>query len=234
MKHYSLEQWVDFARDVAKDKERVAMQAHLDEGCEECSKSADLLRRVHNVARREHSHEPSDSSVRMAKGTFGIHGPRKARGGGTAIIELLFDSSRAAVPVGVRSTAAAARQLLYGVGEFRVDVRIEPHGNSGGVSVIGQVLDFANRGAGLLEVPVALVGNRKILGESTTNEFGEFHLECDRESGFQLRVKLPSKEVNLAVAHPSAKAPAGATERKDSKTVRGFLKRTRAGTKRKS
>lgn len=233
MKHYSLEQWVDFARDVMKDKERVAMQAHLDEGCKECSQSAGLLQRVHEAARREHGYEPSDTAVRTAKGTFGIHGPRKVTAEKAAIIELLFDSSRVALPVGVRSSASAARQLLYGLGEFRVDLRIEPHGNSGAVSIIGQVLDFGNRSASLLEVPVALISDRKVLAESATNEFGEFHLECDRESGFQLRVQLPSKEVNLPVADPVGNAPAGASERRDSKTVGGFLKRMKESTKRK-
>jgi hypothetical protein len=232
MKHYSLEQWVDFARDVVSDKERVAMQAHLDEGCKECSKSAGLLKRVHNTARRERGYEPSDTSVRTAKGMFGIHGPRKARSGKSAILELLFDSSRVVLPAGVRSSAAAARQLLYGVGEFRVDVRIEPHGNSGAVSIIGQILDFANRGARLLEVPVALVSNRKILAESATNEFGEFHLECDRESDFHLRVKLPSKEVSLPVVAPFTIGAADAARPENSVAVRGLRKRIKPSTRR--
>jgi hypothetical protein len=231
MKHYSLEQWVDFARDVMKDKERVAMQAHLDEGCKECSQSAGLLQRVHEAARREHGYEPSDTAVRTAKGTFGIHGPRKVTAEKAAIIELLFDSSRVALPVGVRSSASAARQLLYGLGEFRVDLRIEPYGHSGSVSIIGQVLDFGNRGASLLEVPVALISNRKVLAESATNEFGEFHLECDRESGFQLRVQLPSKEVNLPVAAAFTTAVADASKRESSKIVRDLRKRTKPSTR---
>jgi hypothetical protein len=46
MKHYSLDRWVDFARGVIGDRERAAMQSHLDEGCPICQEAVALWKRV--------------------------------------------------------------------------------------------------------------------------------------------------------------------------------------------
>ena len=233
MQHYSLEQWVDFARNVIGKQERASMQDHLDSGCKQCSKALGLWQRVHEAGRQERRYEPPDSAVRTIKGTFAIQGPRRPARGTREIASLLFDSSRSPLTAGVRSTGTAARQLLYGVGEFRVDVRIEPKSDSDNVTVMGQILDFANRGARLSDVPVALVRSREVLGESATNRFGEFHLECDLEAGFQLRVKLPSKEVTLPIAMPVTGSVEDVAKHNDSKGVSRNLERTKKSTRKK-
>ena len=42
------------------------------------------------------------------------------------LAEVLFDSSLEPLPVGVRSAASSSRQLLFGVEDLRIDLRLEP------------------------------------------------------------------------------------------------------------
>ena len=36
MKHFAIEQWVDFSRDLIEQKDRSQMQEHLTAGCNAC------------------------------------------------------------------------------------------------------------------------------------------------------------------------------------------------------
>jgi hypothetical protein len=104
---------------------------------------------------------------------------------------LLFDSVLSPLPAGVRSTAATARQLLYGVDNYRIDIRLEPTGKFDTATLIGQVLDTANPGSEFAQLPVVLMGRGKPLAESATSRFGEFHLEFRIEGECFLRLRLP-------------------------------------------
>ena len=203
MEHFSMERWVDFARDVVAPQERAAMQSHLDGGCKPCAKALNLWKHVHQAARQENAQEPPDSAVRAMKGAFAIHGPRKQKRGLLAPAKLLFDSGlSAAAQTGFRSSGSTARQLLFGVGTYRIDLRMEPQLDSDKVAVIGQVLHSADPREGLGALPVALVKGRKVVAETVTSQFGEFNLECDLEGRFHLRVKLPAEELQLALVEP--------------------------------
>ncbi len=233
MEHYSMEKWIDFARSVVGAQERVAMQSHLEAGCKRCSKVLGLWQRVHKVARDEHMFEPSNSAVRSMKGAFGIRGPRKVRGGARAIVELLFDSARNPALAGVRSNAAAPRQLLYGAGDYRVDLRIEPQLDSEKVAVVGQVLHTSDPSGGLGAIPVALVRGRKVLAESVTSQFGEFSLECDLEGRFHLKVKLPSEELQLPLIEPILEPAAHRPLAYDSKEINEMVRRRKKRTRKR-
>ena len=70
MRHYSLEKWVDFARNVIREDEKAKMQSHLNTGCAECSKELSLWRRLQQVAQRESAYEPVDGAVRTVNALF--------------------------------------------------------------------------------------------------------------------------------------------------------------------
>ncbi len=202
MEHFSMEKWIDFARGVVGAQEKSAMQNHLESGCKKCSQAVSLWQRVHQAARQEPGFEPPQNIVRSIKGTFVTHGPRPQRRSAPAIAKLLFDSAMSPAPVGVRSTAATARQLLFGVGTYRIDLRMEPQLDSDKVAVIGQVLHSSDPEEGLGALPVALVKGRKVVAETITSQFGEFNLECDLDGHFHLRVRLPAEELQLALIDP--------------------------------
>ncbi len=202
MDHYSMDKWIDFAREVVGPQEKAAMQRHLDTKCKQCSKALNLWKHVHQVARQESPLELPDSAVRAMKGAFAIHGPKRQKRGVVATAKLLFDSGLSPAQVGIRSSGAVARQLLFGVGTYRIDLRMEPQLDSDKVAVIGQVLHSADPREGLGALPVALVKGRKVVAETLTSKFGEFNLECDLDGRFHLRVKLPAEELQLALVEP--------------------------------
>ncbi len=193
MKHYSSEEWADFARDVGQADQKASMQRHLHRGCVKCKEELGLWQRVHATAKRRAPFEVPDSLLRTVKGAFSIYGPANAK---PTVAELLFDSFRSPLPVGVRAASVAPRQLLYGAGDHRIDLRFEPEVGSEKRSLIGQILNSTSAAGDVDALPVVLMRGRQIIGGSSTNEFGEFHLGGTFGSGLELRIRLPhGKEV---------------------------------------
>jgi hypothetical protein len=228
-----MEKWVDFARGVVGEQERAAMQSHIENGCHECSAALSLWHRVHTVGQREQDYEPPESAVRALRGAFALHGPRKARCGTLAGASLLFDSLRTPLAEGVRSGASGARQLLYGIGNYRIDLRLEPQPESAKLALFGQVLNSADPAAEIGASLVRLVRGRKVVAESTTNRFGEFHLESDVDARFQLRLQLPAEELRLPAIEPSFEFSEKDSQHTDSRVLRGRAKRPKKRTRRK-
>jgi len=233
MRHFSMEQWIDFARNIVEPRERAEMESHLSDGCKQCSKTLSLWQRVSEVGRRESAYAPPDSVVGTVKGTFGIHGPRRAGRAVRVIASLLFDSAKTPLAEGVRSTATAERQLLYGVSNYRIDVRIEPQPNSGKVALVGQVLDSKTPGESIGKVPVSLCRGRKVLVESMTSPFGEFDVECDMGKGLELKVSLPDEELCLPVVEPTIERLGAISKVTESIDVRGKSARRKKRTRKK-
>lgn len=232
MRHFSMEQWIDLARNVVGPRERAEMESHLSDGCKQCSKTLSLWQHVSEAGKRESAYVPPASIVGTVKGTFGIRGPRRARRAARAIARLLFDSARTPLLAGVRSAAMAERQLLYGVSKYRIDVRIEPQPNSEKVALVGQVLNSIAPGESIGAVPVRLCRGRRVLVESMTSAFGEFDVECDLGKGLQLRVRLPKEELCLPVVEPTIKRTKG-LEGLGSKEVKRNIARDRKRTRKK-
>jgi hypothetical protein len=234
MKHFSLEKWADFARDVAGQVEKNAMQNHLECGCKECAKLYSTWKRIHEVARRESAYSPPESGVRTVKGLGTIHGLSKVSRMKAAMAQLLFDSARSPLPAGVRSDSVTARQLLYGLNNYRVDLRIQPQEDSDKVAVVGQILDSSDPDHAIGILHVVLRKGKKIIAESMTNRYGEFHLECDLENCLQLQAGLPHGQVvQIPLVEPIAGAVSEAPEVNDSSGVRRLLKRARKRTRKK-
>ncbi|MGC2330160.1 MAG: hypothetical protein WA581_01790 [Candidatus Acidiferrales bacterium] len=233
MRHFSMEQWIDFARNVVGPRERAEMQSHLGDGCKRCSKTLSLWQRVSEAGRREFAYAPPDTIVGTVKGTFAIRGPRRAGRSARAVASLLFDSARTPLAVGVRSAATAERQLLYGVNKYRIDVRIEPQPNSEKVALVGQVLNSTAPAQSIGAVPVRLCRGSKVLAESMTSPFGEFYLECGLGKGFQLRVKLPREELCLPLVEPTIESTDDNPEAYDLKQVSSLFVRGKKRTRKK-
>ena len=232
MRHYSLEKWVDFARNVIDEDEKVEMQSHLETGCTACSKELSMWQRLQQVARREPAYTPSEGAVRTVNATFVNRSAGRSSRAKTQLASLLFDSFRGPLLAGVRSSGSASQQLLYGLGDYRIDVRIEPQMDSEKVVLIGQVLNSADPDERLSAMPVSLLKGKKILAESVTSEFGEFQIECELQSGIRLVVALSDRqEVSLQLVEPlfssAEEAPHIANDNKVRKTSRIKKKGTR-------
>jgi hypothetical protein len=225
MKHYKTEEWIDFARGLIEGEAKSFMQSHLKSGCRDCTREAKFWQRVSQTAKRENALEPPADAVRVAKAmmaTAGIAGKAKRK---SVFAELLFDSLRTPLAAGVRSAAANARQMLYGSGNHRIDLRLEPQLDSDGVEIVGQILDSSSPEQGLKGVQVSLYAGKKMIAVSQTSQLGEFQISCKLDENLELRIMLPQgREVRLGLVEPkvsSEKRGPYLTDKKEDIRTRG-------------
>jgi CheY-like chemotaxis protein len=107
---------------------------------------------------------------------------------GMQVARMIFDSFRHPLPGGVRGSSPAARQLAYQHNKTIIDLSIQFAEGSGGLSLAGQVLD--ERKGKNDSLSVLLVSGTGTLARTATNEFGEFHLECEFPEDASLEIRL--------------------------------------------
>jgi hypothetical protein len=231
MRHYASELWVDFARNVVEEKQRVQMQEHIATGCKKCMKLMHLWIRFHQAAQNESSYQLADGAVRTVQAAFT---GRPAKTSKNAFARLLLDNSRQPLLAGVRSAGYQPRHLLYGTGRYRIDVRIEPQLDSDQVAVIGQILNSLNPDERLGDLPVTLLKAQRVLATCRTNAAGEFHVECLLEGGFRISVELPGgQEIGLPLIDPSGDQPDDFSYVADTNSFTGNFGTQKRGTGKK-
>lgn len=181
MKHYSDEQWADFARKLMADAEARIMQKHLDDGCTECAGTLAIWQSVAEFSSAEHAFTPPDSMVRIAKAQFDAAMPKSSG------VRLVFDSLLQPATAGIRGSVAA-RQFLYETDEYYIDLRLEPQIEANRACVVGQVLKRSGRDRAAQGVPVRLQDGRQSVAHTSTNEFGEFQIETAAEGSLCISI----------------------------------------------
>jgi hypothetical protein len=232
MKHFTMEEWADFARDVVTKGQRESMQSHLEAGCKECEKVVGLWKRVYEAARKEPLYEPSQTTVRTVKAMYAIHG--KPEKNPLTMASLLFDSFAAPMQAGIRSAAVDIRQLLYGQDDYRIDLRLEPRVDSEQISVVGQLLNSVDPNVSMSGIPVTLFRARKPVAETATNRFGEFHFDTELEGNLLLQVAIPQgPKFSVPLIDPIASSEPGDSHSADSKDVKKLLRGRDKSTRKK-
>jgi len=185
MKHLTTEEGIDLVNQVLSPSQKLALERHLECGCERCMRTISRWHRVRRIAAAEASHQPPNEAVRIAKAAF-AGSPwvrvRKASG----VIEVLFDSFFQSALEGVRSVGAGTRRMLYRADPFQVDLQIEAQGGGGSVVVTGQLLDLRDPEVVGSHVPLMLSNLRGRVIRATTNEYGEFREEIDSTGDLEL------------------------------------------------
>src|SRR5260370_38018897 len=102
MKHFAVEDWADFARQVIDPARKPAIERHLDEGCEDCRKALLMWRSVSEISSREAAYHPPESSIRVAKAYYAAYSFHKQPSSSNKIARLTFDTFGPAVPAGIR------------------------------------------------------------------------------------------------------------------------------------
>lgn len=93
--------------------------------------------------------------------------------------QLIMDSSRLFATAGLRGAASHSRQLVYRHESTTIDLLIEPRESSRGLLIMGQVLDCNRKNRENSSLPVLLTSGMRNQGRASTNQFGEFSLECE-------------------------------------------------------
>src|SRR3989449_2741730 len=144
MKHFTTENWIDFVNQAVDVSERKLMEQHLKQGCQRCTKTVALWKRVRQSAASETNYQPPEDAVRIAKATLAGAGLTDQRKGAGSRIKVLFDSFLQPVFEGARSAGAGTRQMLYRADPFQIDVHLEAKPGSNRILVTGQLLDLSN------------------------------------------------------------------------------------------
>lgn len=194
MKHFSSEEWIDFANKVVSGSKRADMQKHLQTGCKRCAKAAALWQKVRRSAENEANYQPPADALHMVEAAFAAKhaasGRREARG----IIELLFDSFLQPAVAGARSARSAARQLLYRADPYHVDLHIEAKPGTSHVVVTGQLLDTNQPEHIARNVEILLSSGAEKVARISTNEFGEFRGEIENKGELKLSFAGPGEK----------------------------------------
>jgi hypothetical protein len=191
MKHFSISQWVDFARGVAGEADRADMDAHLASGCSRCARTVTRLRRVTTMARAEADAEPPEGPIRYAQALFSLYRPDKP-GVARLIGRLIHDSGLAPMPAGMRAQARSTRYLLYQAGNYYLDVQVQHDPESARLTFVGQLSDRAVEPTSTANLPIWLMDRKGLVASAFSNRSGEFQLECAQARTLQLRVPLPA------------------------------------------
>jgi hypothetical protein len=188
MKHFTTEEWIDFANEAVDASRRQDMEKHLNEGCSRCKKTLSLWQKVRQTAKSAAECQPPESAVRIAKAGFaGVRlagKPAKAPG----LVEVLFDSFLQPLVQGSRSSGSEMRQMLYRAEPYQVDLQIEAKPGGNKLVVTGQLLDLRNPDVPSRNIPVMISNLRGHVVQTKTNEFGEFREEIRASSDLELKL----------------------------------------------
>jgi hypothetical protein len=201
MKHYGIAQCVDFARTLAPETDRAAIQEHLDGGCPDCRQIVDFCNQLAADCRLMAECEVPESVVKLARAIFPPQRPPMVKRVARVMVELVFDSFLEPSPVGLRATWQVGWQALYRAGDCSVDLRIEPDLGSSRAAVIGQISNHVAPELEMADLPVCLKQGKSVLAEARSNRFGEFQMEYEQQGRLQLCIYLEggSKCIQLPI-----------------------------------
>lgn len=171
MKHFSLAEWVDFAREAAPQAQNDEMQQHL-KGCNKCTQTLASWKTMVDFAQTEKLYQVPEASVHMARAMFVPRKLAQAKAGAMQIAKLIIDSFRSPLPMGVRSGANTSRYLGYKCDALAIDISLEPQGKQ--IALVGQLLNPELAAPTFTSAPVYLQTNKKTIAITTLNNSGEF------------------------------------------------------------
>ena len=176
------------------------MEEHLAEGCQSCTAAHADWRSVCELAGNDRAYGVPDTSTRFTKAMFSIEKAPGLMARALDAVTVLFDSDLLPAAAGVRSSAPReGRKVLYHMGDFLVDVQIEPTRDGQRTTVIGQIVAADDAAADVHGVPIVLLRDLSVIGKGLTNSSGEFHLEFSGPSG-NLSIALGLREEGTVVS----------------------------------
>jgi hypothetical protein len=173
MQHYSIGEWVDFARGFLPEKDSVAMRCHLGKGCAACLPLATFWRRLQGICAPKAPAIVPEEALRCAKAIFQAAAPAGRPRAVRLRAVLVYDSMLGGAQAGSRSAAPLGRQLMFHAADCCLDIVVEPDKSRRWV-VTGQVLDRNAPDRPMSNLRVALKSGRVVLSETRTNVRGEF------------------------------------------------------------
>jgi hypothetical protein len=194
MKHFSLEDWADFANNTVGAAKRSLMERHLEVGCAACAGVLARWTHLKSFVAQEGDNYPPEGAVQAVKKAFRSLGPRPAPNSVKVFATLVFDSFQTPALAGVRGAAVGTRRLLYEASGVSIELSVDSLSATGDVLLTGQVVHPGDEATGICEVPVQLLHGRKTIAQTQTNKFGEFHLKGEAGKGMQVSLGVSEQK----------------------------------------
>jgi hypothetical protein len=193
--HFEEAAWVDLARALVPEAQRLRMQSHLESGCVSCNETYKTWRLVFETAGREALYSPPEDVVRSVKGVLPLVRKLGLLPQIAEAARMIFDSFREPLPAGIRGRGSSARHLLYETDDFSIDLRLEKEGKMR-VALTGQVLPKRAGYDKTAETRVLILGSDgRLLGHRIATSFGEFQVELAAHDQLELYVQLPDTSI---------------------------------------
>jgi hypothetical protein len=194
--HFSDLEWADFARGFANAPE---IRNHLDAECPACRQMAGALAHVEQTGAADRVLNIPAAVLARAQEIFQPAQTGWMEALRTVVVELVSHVPLDLRPAGVRSLGSVEGSLgdrfLYRAGNYAVDLKVEPPMLADSGEIIGQILNDSDAHDNLDGVVVQMVAPGKtilgkIIGETSTNRFGEFLIEYPALTQATLRFAL--------------------------------------------
>lgn len=204
MEHFSERAWADFVRGFEGCEHR-QIKSHLASACHDCTRIHETWKRVHTVALRESLYAPPAHATRMAKLEFAR--TVSTESDSAVFARLTFDTFAKPALAGIRSGAAAARQMLYETAGVAVDLHFDHLSAPNLIHVTGQILNKREPYGAVANAAVTVWTPKGLpIAEARTNDFGEFRLEFKSQDGLKLSIQAagqPAIRIFLASVGPT-------------------------------
>lgn len=216
LKHFDINDWTDYVRQVGDVAKREEMSRHLASGCKKCDGVVLFLRKLATVTAADTSSVP-DSVVHNARAIFALREPEKVTLA-SMVAKLVYDSFREPLTAGVRSQHRVTRQAMYEAGDYCVDLRMEHERGGALVTLVGQVASRKEPSRVVAGTPVMLMSGKDVVARASCNQFGEFQMEYQPQQHIRLHVPVADGnrwiEVRLNELHPedTGEKPANSTD----------------------
>jgi hypothetical protein len=192
VRHFSDERWSDYVRGLSPAREAVAIERHVNEGCDSCNKRLRFWRMLATDAGDEFRDEPPLAVVRVSQAAYAAWRRQYLLPKRATLARLIFDSMRDPLPAGVRGGSLRARRLVERTGQWIVDLRLEPESGKR-IFLTGQVLKSGKHSTTPADFPILLMRADTLLTETVANRFGEFQLQFDWEKGLRIYIDTPRR-----------------------------------------
>lgn len=205
MTHYTLEAWTDFARGLLEPDVERQMRAHARQ-CPACAEDLRVIEHVAATVTWDASYllgaETLSAAYRLAARL-----PERRPGGLRSLLaRLAFDSWTEPAPAGVRTAARGVRQMVFDAERYQLHVQWEHSAPGALIALVGRISTTADP-ALPPGIVIRAVTPQLVAGETTTNQFGEFVLECPWNPNLALHLQLASDGVRIEVPLASASEP---------------------------
>ena len=198
MKCPGFEQLIDYLDERLGGESAASIAAHLEAGCDRCSRERGWYEQLRTIAGSDSSHEPPAWVLNRAIRAFDERRVQpKTKRFGRLVASLLFDSFARPSIAGVRSTETAHRQLLYEAGDYSIDLQISCLDQARG-KICGQILRKGETGfQSVSGVTLILTRKDRSPCSSAANDFGEFALNDIPAGDYELEVATGEGKISV-------------------------------------